>query len=79
MGSRIQIIEVRIQNGRIEPVGSQSLPETGGGFLALLAGDSDNSGAGISIATEADGLPVIRTQGGVITAGMVDWIERFAN
>lgn len=71
-------IEVQISHGRVTPVGSQPLPENGRGFLTVLSTASEGTRAEISIGTEADGLPVIRTQGGVITSEMVREIEGLA-
>jgi hypothetical protein len=67
-------IEVQIDHGRVTPVGPHSLPEHGRGLLTVL---TDVPGRGFSIGTEADGLPVIRGEGGVITSEMVREIEGF--
>lgn len=70
-------IEVKIDRGKVTPVGSQSLPEHGRGLLTMLA-DKTGGGESFSMGSEADGLPVIRGQGAVITSAMVREIEGFA-
>lgn len=71
-------IEVQIDNGTVRPVGCESLPEHGRGLLLLLSEGAGNGKAGFSIECAPDGLPVIRTQGGVITSALVREIEGFA-
>jgi len=71
-------IEVEIDHGKVTPIGSQLLPEHGRGLLTVLTAVPGNGTPGFSIATAGDGLPVIRAQGGVITAALVREIEGFA-
>jgi hypothetical protein len=54
------------------------LPERGHGLLTVLASPAVAASAGFAIATGLDGLPVIRANGGVITAGLVREIEGLA-
>ena len=71
-------IEVEIDHGKVTPVGPHLLPEHGRGLLTVLAASPGNGSAAFSIGSEADGLPVIRAQGGVITSALVREIEGFA-
>lgn len=71
-------IEVQIDHGKLTPVEPQLLPEHGRGLLTVLTGTPGGRAPAVSIGSEADGLPVIRTQGGVITAELVREIEGFA-
>jgi hypothetical protein len=71
-------IEVQIDHGKVTPVGPQQLPESGRGLLNVLAGVPGDGAPAVSIESKADGLPVIRTQGGVITSDTVKKIEGFA-
>jgi len=71
-------IEVQIDHGKVTPVGAQALPEHGRGFLMMLSDAPGTQAPGVSIGSEPDGLPVIRTHGGVITAELVREIEGLA-
>lgn len=71
-------IEVEINHGKVTPVEPHLLPEHGRGLLTVLAASSGNGTAAFSIESEADGLPVIRAKGGVITSALVREIEGFA-
>ncbi len=71
-------IEVQIDHGKVTPIEPHLLPEHGRGLLTLLAEKPDNGPVAFSIESEADGLPVIRAQGGIITSEMVREIEGFA-
>ena len=71
-------IEVEIDHGKVTPVGPHLLPERGRGLLTMLAASPGNGTAAFSVGSEADGLPVIRAQGGVITSALVREIEGFA-
>ena len=71
-------IEVEIDNGKVTPLRPHVLPEHGRGLLTMLPEMSGNGEAAFSIGSGADGLPLIRAQGGVITAAMVREIEGFA-
>ena len=71
-------IEVAIDHGKVTPVEPHVLPEHGRGLLTILAAGPDNGITAFSIANEADGLPVIRAQGGVITSALVREIAGFA-
>ena len=71
-------IEVQIDHGKVTPAEPHLLPEHGRGLLTVLAARPGNGAAGFDIESEADGLPVIRPRGGVITSTMVREIEGFA-
>jgi hypothetical protein len=71
-------IEVQIDNGRVTPIEPHSLPEHGRGLLTVLDGRAGNGTRAFSVETEADGLPVIRARGGIITSVLVREIEGFA-
>ena len=71
-------IEVEIDHGKVTPVRPHILPEHGRGLLTVLPEIPGGGAAAFSIGSEGDGLPVIRGQGGVITAAMVREIEGFA-
>ena len=71
-------IEVEIDHGKVTPVEPHLLPERGRGLLMVLAASPGNGTEAFSIGSEADGLPVIRAQGGVITSALVREIEGFA-
>ena len=71
-------IEVEIDHGKVTPDEPHLLPEHGRGLLTVLAAGCGNGVAAFSIETEADGLPVIRGRGGVITPALVREIEGFA-
>ena len=71
-------IEVQIDHGKVTPVEPHLLPEHGRGLLTLLAARPGDGTAAFSVGSEADGLPVIRPQGGIITSEMVREIEGFA-
>jgi len=71
-------IEVQIDHGKVTPVEPQLLPKHGRGLLAVLTAPPGDRAPGFSIGSEADGLPVIRAQGGFITAALVREIEGFA-
>ena len=71
-------IEVAIDHGRLTPVEPQLLPEHGRGLLTVLTAAPSNRTVRFSVESEADGLPVIRTQGGLITSALVREIEGFA-
>lgn len=71
-------IEVEIDHGKVTPVEPHLLPEHGRGWLTVLTANSGPGTKAISIESEADGLPVIRAQGGVISAELVREIEGFA-
>ena len=71
-------IEVQIDHGKVTPVEPHLLPEHGRGLLTVLATRPGDGTAAFSIGNEADGLPVIRVQGGIITSTMVREIEGFA-
>jgi hypothetical protein len=70
-------IEVEIHHGKVTPVEPQLLPEHGRGLLTVLTAHLDSRTPPFSIESEADGLPVIRTQCGVITSALVQEIEGF--
>jgi hypothetical protein len=67
-------IEVAIDHGRVTPVEPHTLPEHGRGLLTVIA----DAPSEFIIGTEADGLPVIRAKGGIITAAQVREIEGFS-
>lgn len=71
-------IEVEIDHGKVTPVEPQLLPEHGRGLLTVLTAAPGTRPAAFSIGSALDGLPVIRAQGGVITAAQVREIEGFA-
>lgn len=71
-------IEVEIAHGKVTPVEPHLLPAHGRGLLTMLAERPGNGAATFSIGNEADGLPVIRGQGGVIHSALVREIEGFA-
>ena len=71
-------IEVEIDHGKVTPVGPHLLPEHGRGLLTLLSAGPGTEATAFSIGSEADGLPVIRARGGVITSALVREIEGFA-
>jgi len=71
-------IEVQIDHGKVTPVEPHLLPEHGRGLLTVLASRPGNGSATFSVGSEADGLPVIRVQGEIITSEMVREIEGFA-
>jgi hypothetical protein len=71
-------IEVEIDHGKVTPVGSQALPDRGHVFLTVLPSGHASGTATFSVENESDGLPVIRTQTGVITSQMVREIEGFS-
>ena len=70
-------IEVQIDHGKLTPVEPQLLPEHGRGLLTVLTAEPDDRELTFSIESNADGLPVIRGRGGVITAALVREIEGF--
>ena len=66
-------VEIEIDHGKLTPAAPHLLPEHGRGLLTLLP---DGAGARtVSIGTGADGLPVIRSTGGVFTSALVREIE----
>ena len=66
-------VEIEIDHGKLTPANPHLLPEHGRGLLTLLP---DGAAArAVSIGTGADGLPVIRSTGGVITSALVREIE----
>ena len=71
-------IEVNIDHGEVTPVGSQLFSEHGRGLLKILAEKNGHGNGAFSIGSEADGLPVIRGKGAVITSALVREIEEFA-
>ena len=71
-------IEVEIDHGKVTPVGPHLLPEHGRGLLTVLTPSPGNGTTGFSIGNGADGLPVIRARGGVISSALVREIEGFA-
>jgi len=71
-------IEVEIEHGKVTPIDPHLLPDRGRGLLTVLTGAPCDKAFAFSVGSEADGLPVIRTQGGVITAELVREIEGFA-
>ena len=71
-------IEVEIDHGKVTLVGPHLLPEHGRGLLTMLAASPGKGTVAFSIGSEADGLPVILAQGGVITSALVREIEGFA-
>jgi hypothetical protein len=71
-------IEVEISHGKVTPVGSCLLPESGRALLTMLPVAGDERMLAFSIGTGADGLPVIHAQGRVITSALVREIEGFA-
>ena len=77
-GMSLVTIEVQIDHGKLTPVEPLLLPEHGRGLLTVLTGAPGDRASMLSIGIEADGLPVIRTHGGVITADLVREIEGFA-
>lgn len=66
-------VEVEIDHGKLTPKEPHLLPDKGRGLLTVVAEMTD--GARFSIGTEADGLPVIRTRGEVITSALVGEVE----
>ncbi len=68
-------IEVEIVHGKVTPVVPHLLPEHGRGLLTVLDATPGHEAALFSIGSEADGLPVIHAQGGVITSARVREIE----
>ena len=74
---RMVTIEVQIDHGKVTPIEPELLPERGRGLLTVLSGAPGDRAPAVSIGSEEDGLPVIRTEGGVITAELVREIEGF--
>lgn len=71
-------IEVQIDHGKVTVAKPHLLPEHGRGLLTVLPAGSGNGKPAFSVDKEADGLPVIRAQGGVITSALVREIEGFS-
>jgi hypothetical protein len=71
-------IEVQIDHGKLTPIEPHLLPEHGRGLLTVLAARPGNGSVAFSVGSEADGLPVIRAQGGIITSEIVREIEGLA-
>jgi hypothetical protein len=71
-------IEVHIDHGKVTPVEPHLLPECGRGLLTVLTTVPGDRATAFSVGNGVDGLPVIRTQGGVITAATVREIEGLA-
>lgn len=71
-------IKVEIDHGKVTPVEPQLLPERGRGLLTVLTGLPGDRFPEFSVESADDGLPVIHTQGGVITAAMVREIEGYS-
>lgn len=69
-------VEVDFEHGRLTAREPHLLPERGHGLLTVLA--SPAASASFAVATGPDGLPVIRANGGVITAEQVREIEGLA-
>ena len=66
-------VEVEIDHGKLTTKQPHLLPDKGRGLLTVLAAATD--GARFSIGTGADGLPVIRAEGGIITSALVQEAE----
>ena len=71
-------VEVEIEHGKLTAKEPHLLPEKGRGLLTVLTPPGEVGAAKFSIATGPDGLPVIRANGGVITAALVREIEGLA-
>lgn len=66
-------VEVEIDHGKLTAREPHLLPEKGRGLLTVYP--TAETGARFSISTEADGLPVIRAQGEVLTSTRVREVE----
>jgi hypothetical protein len=68
-------IAVEIHDGKVTPMEPELLPERGRGWLTVLPAGLDHQNPAFCIENEADGLPVIRGKGGIITSALIREIE----
>lgn len=69
-------VEVEIDHGKLTTRQPHLLPEKGRGVLTVLPPEEE--GMRYSVVTGADGLPVIRARGAVITSAVVREAEGLA-